>query len=269
MVGDRAAALAQIDRAIVHELLARATRPPRTLIVGPVPRRDAQALFADPEMLMEPVALHRCCRDQADGLVILAQNLVGPAILPRCRAERLGPGVGVALAFDADEHRGRLVLVRLGIASGLVLADPDIEPVVGHLRLDAAIAGRTAIIERQLRVTMSGTKLVRRMASPRIGSGSTSSFGLKKSSAPENRSVKLCGQLKMNCGLSRRFITFGADVPQSSSAGELAALMNRWNAFSGIANSDPFCQSKVCRRVCPSCQTSVVPRPSTTRQTFS
>jgi len=44
------------------------------------------------------------------------------------------------------------VLVRLGIAAGLVLADPDIETVVGHLRFDSAIAGRTAVIERQLGV---------------------------------------------------------------------------------------------------------------------
>jgi hypothetical protein len=116
---------------------------------------------------------------------------------------------------------------------------------------------------------MSGMKLVRRIASPRIGSGSTSSLGLKKSSAPENRSLKLCGQSKMKFGLSIRFITFGAEVPHRISAGELDALTMRWNALSGIANSEPFCHSNTCFLVWPSCQTSVEPRPSTTRQIFS
>jgi hypothetical protein len=69
--------------------------------------------------------------------------------------------------------------------------------------------------------------------------------------------------------LSNRFITFGAEVPHSSSAGELAAFTKRWQALSGIVNSEPACHSKTCRRFCPSCQTSVVPRPSTTSATFS
>ena len=42
--------------------------------------------------------------------------------------------------------------MRLGIAAGLVLADPEIEAVAGHERLDAAVAGRAAVIERQLAV---------------------------------------------------------------------------------------------------------------------
>jgi hypothetical protein len=96
-----------------------------------------------------------------------------------------------------------------------------------------------------------------------------SSFGLKKSSAPEKRSVKLCGQLKIKRGLSIRFITFGAEVPQSSIAGDDAALTKRWKALSGIVNSEPRCHSKEWRLVCPSCQTSVVPLPSTTSTTFS
>jgi hypothetical protein len=65
------------------------------------------------------------------------------------------------------------------------------------------------------------------MARPRIGSGSTSSFGLKKSSAPENRSLNVYGQLKMKSLLSSTFITFGAVVPHNSNAGALAALMMR------------------------------------------
>ena len=73
----------------------------------------------------------------------------------------------------------------------------------------------------------------------------------------------------MKPGLSSRFITFGAEVPHSSSAGELDALMKRWNALSGIVNSEPFCHSKTWRLLWPSCQTSVEPRPSTTSTTFS
>ena len=74
---------------------------------------------------------------------------------------------------------------------------------------------------------MSGMRLVRRMASPRIGSGSRSSFGLKKSSAPEKRSLNVYGQSKMKSRLSITFMTFGAVVPHNSSAGALPALMMR------------------------------------------
>src|SRR5215208_3137333 len=114
----------------------------------------------------------------------------------------------------------------------------------------------------------SGMRLVRRIARPRTGSGSISSFGVKKSSAPENRSVKACGQLKMNSGLSMRFMILGAEVPHSSSAGPLAALTKRWNAFSGMVNNEPFCHSNACFLLCPSCQTSVEPRPSDENDLF-
>src|SRR5205085_2441449 len=48
-----------------------------------------------------------------------------------------------------------------------------------------------------------------------------------------------------------------------------AAVMKRWHAFSGMENSEPFCHSNTWRFVWPSCQTSVVPRPSMTNTTFS
>src|SRR5262249_26475714 len=99
------------------------------LVVGPVPGGDAQALLGDAEMLVEPVAAHRRGRDQTDRLVVLAQHLVGLAVPPRRGAERFRPGIGVALALDADQHGGGGVLVRLGIAAGLVPAHPPIEPL--------------------------------------------------------------------------------------------------------------------------------------------
>src|SRR5262249_2538634 len=124
---------------------------------------------------------------------VLAQHLVGLAVPPRRGAERLRPGIGVALALDADQHRGRGVLVRLGIAAGLVLADPQIEAVAGHERLDPAGARPAAVCWARggAVLTMSGMRLVRRIASPRIGSGSMSSRGLKKSSAPAKRSLNV------------------------------------------------------------------------------
>src|SRR5262249_24483695 len=83
-----------------------------------------------------PGAAARRRRDQPDRLVVLAPHLVGLAVPPRRGAERFRPGIGVALALDADQHGGGGVLVRLGIAAGLVLADPQIEAVAGHERLD-------------------------------------------------------------------------------------------------------------------------------------
>src|SRR5207249_12229114 len=52
------APFAQINGAIIHELLARAARLARALVVGSVPGGDAQPFLADAEMLMEPVAAH-------------------------------------------------------------------------------------------------------------------------------------------------------------------------------------------------------------------
>src|SRR5262249_13189718 len=124
VIRDRTAAFAQVDGAIVHELLARAASLARTLVVGAMPGRHAQAFLADTEVLVEPVARHRRRRDETDRLIVLAEHLVGLAVFPRRGAERFRPRVGVALALDADEHRRRLVLVRLGVAAGLVLADP-------------------------------------------------------------------------------------------------------------------------------------------------
>src|SRR5262249_4559483 len=116
MIRNGAAALAQINGAVIHELLAGNARLARALVVGPMPGGDAQPFLADAEMLMEPVSAHGRRRDEADRLVILAQHLVGFAILPWRGAKHLRPGIGIALALDADEHRGGSMLVRLGIA---------------------------------------------------------------------------------------------------------------------------------------------------------
>src|SRR5262245_49618725 len=148
MIGDRAAALAEVDGAVIHQLLAGPARLAGPLIVGPVPCRDAQSVATDPEMLVEPVAAHRRRRNKADRLVVLAQDLVSSAVLPWRGTESLGPGVGVTLAFDANEHGRGSMLVPFGISPGLVLSDPQIESVAGHRRLDPAVAGRPSIIER-------------------------------------------------------------------------------------------------------------------------
>src|SRR5579864_7160355 len=113
-----------------------------------MPGGDAQALLADAEMLVEPVAAHRRGRHHADRLIVLAQHAVGLAVLPWGEAEAVRPGVSITLALDADEHGGGSVPVSLRIAPGLVLPDPQIEAVAAHRRLDPPIAGRAAVIER-------------------------------------------------------------------------------------------------------------------------
>ncbi len=70
----------------------------------------------------------------------------------------------------------------------------------------------------------------------------------------------------MNSGFDIRFIMFGAVVPASRSAGLEVALTIRCVALSGMEKSEPRCHSKVSfLPPLPSLQTSVVPRPSTTR----
>src|SRR5688572_30644771 len=98
-------------------------------------------------MLMVPVAAHRRGGDDADRLIILSQHLVAVTVFPWSHAQRFRPSIRVALALDRNQHRGRMVLVRLGIAAGLVLPDESVEAVAPHVRLDAAIARRAAVIE--------------------------------------------------------------------------------------------------------------------------
>src|SRR5262245_35557506 len=59
VVGNGAAALAEVDGAVVHELLTRPAGTACALIVGAMPGGDAQAVRTDAEVLVEPVAAHR------------------------------------------------------------------------------------------------------------------------------------------------------------------------------------------------------------------
>ena len=49
--------------------------------------------------------------------------------------------------------------MRLGIASGLVLADPEIERIAGHERLDAPPARRAPVVERQVAIDDVGHEI--------------------------------------------------------------------------------------------------------------
>ena len=49
--------------------------------------------------------------------------------------------------------------MRLRIMAVLVLADPQIESIAGHERLDAAQAGRAAIVERQIAIDDVGNEI--------------------------------------------------------------------------------------------------------------
>src|SRR4051812_41139231 len=101
-------------------------------------------------MLVEPVAAHGRGGNQPDRLVVLPKYLVRFPISPRCGAQRIRPGVSVTLAFDADKHGSRMVLMRFGVAAGLVLSNEGIEAIGRHSRFDAAIARGAAVVERQI-----------------------------------------------------------------------------------------------------------------------
>src|SRR5262249_11976669 len=99
------APLVPVSRPFVVFFLAG---PPRLVLarfVGPVPADQTQRLFAGAEMRMEPVAAIGRGGDHADRLIVLPVNLIALAVLPRRHPDRPRPGIGVALAFDADQHR--------------------------------------------------------------------------------------------------------------------------------------------------------------------
>ena len=47
----------------------------------------------------------------------------------------------------------------LGVAAVLVLADPEIKGIAGHERLDPAVAGRAAVVERQVAIDDVGNEV--------------------------------------------------------------------------------------------------------------
>ena len=77
--------------------------------------------------------------------------------------------------------------------------------------------------------------------------------------------MKSYGVSNTKCWFWNRLSTGGAVVPASSSAGLEVAFTMRCVALMGMVKSEPFCHSKVLRFESPSRQTSVEPRPSTTR----
>src|SRR5262249_32959166 len=109
-VRDGRAALGNVHRGVVDVLLAGRAG----LAAGVVraePGGQAQRLLRAAEMLVEPARAAGRGRDHADRLVVDALDLVLLAVLPRIDAAPLGPRIGVALALDADQHRGRSVRV--------------------------------------------------------------------------------------------------------------------------------------------------------------
>src|SRR5258707_7711891 len=141
------AAFGHVDGPFVGILLARNAGVVLAMIVGAVPADQAQRIAADAEVSMEPVAPVRRRGDEAYVLIVLAENFLFLAVAPRRHADRSRPTVGVALAFDANQHRRRIVCVGLGVAAGHMFADESVEHVAGKLGLHPLVAGRTAGIE--------------------------------------------------------------------------------------------------------------------------
>src|SRR5690606_37128289 len=101
-----AARRAQVDGAFVHDQLSRDAGPVNRMVVRTVPGEQAQRLLADAEMLVEPVSTELRAGYHAGRLVVLALDRFGVAVPPRRQAELGRPGVTVALAAEAYEHRG-------------------------------------------------------------------------------------------------------------------------------------------------------------------
>ena len=140
-------------------------------VVRPEPGREPERLARDAEVLVIPACAARRGRHHAALHVVEPADLFGVAVFPRCRAEMLGPGVGIALTFEADQNGGRGMRVRLRIAADFVLADPEVERIIRHVRLDAPIAGRAPVVERQLAVDRIGDEVRAAHREPAHGVG--------------------------------------------------------------------------------------------------
>src|SRR3984893_15470495 len=158
-VREGGAALGNVDRALVGVLLAGHARFVLAVIVGTVPADQPQRFLADPEMGVEPVAAVGRSGNETYGLVVLAIDLIGLAVLPRGHPDRAWPSVGIALALDAHEHGRRHVGVGLGITAGDVLPDKSVEHVGRHVRLHPLVAGRAPVIEVELGIEDVGDEI--------------------------------------------------------------------------------------------------------------
>src|SRR5204863_55264 len=85
-------------------------------VVRAEPGGEAERVFRYAEVLVVPARAAGRGAHHPDRLVVDALHFVHAAVLPRRDAQPLGPGIGVALALDADEHRGRGVDVSLRVA---------------------------------------------------------------------------------------------------------------------------------------------------------
>src|SRR5437899_12511125 len=109
-------------------------------------------------MLVVPAWAAGRRRHHADRLVVDALYFVHVAVLPRRDADPLGPRIRIALALDADKHGGRGMRMSLRVAAVLVLADPEIEAVVGHERLDAPPSRGASVVQGKIAIHDSGDK---------------------------------------------------------------------------------------------------------------
>src|SRR2546430_5660008 len=100
-------------------------------VVRAEPGGEAERVFRYAEVLVVPARAAGSGAHHPDRLVVDALHFVHAAVLPRRDAQPLGPGVGVALALHADEHRGRGVRVSLRVAAVLLPARPGVEAVGG------------------------------------------------------------------------------------------------------------------------------------------
>src|SRR4051794_13727747 len=102
-VRDRGAAFGNVHGGIVRMLLSRRSR----LAAGTVrskPGRQPQRILRGAEMLVIPARAARRRRYHSHRLVVDALDLVSVSILPRSDAVSFRPGVGIALACEADQH---------------------------------------------------------------------------------------------------------------------------------------------------------------------
>src|SRR5580704_18196515 len=106
VIGDRRAAFRNIHRGVIGVLLARRAGLAAG-IVRAEPCGEAECFLRGAEMLVIPARAAWRRRYHTDRLVIDALDLVHLAVLPRRQAEALRPSIGVAPAFDADQHRRR------------------------------------------------------------------------------------------------------------------------------------------------------------------
>ena len=141
--------------------------------------------------------------------------------------------------------------MRLGIAADLVLADPEIERIAGHERLDAPPSDRAAVVERQVAIDDVRHEVGAAHREPAHRIGLDVVLVLVEVVGAREPVLELVGRVEDEVGVVDEVHQVRRRRAGDQHRGRRACIDEPVQAFTGIENSEPFCHSNTCFLLSP------------------